>query len=249
MNSIFNFNRFINYLKRDISLSKGQYIYLFAILLGAYVIALVMYLLFNVSFVMLAKMVLIGSIVFGPSLLEKTITKYNGILEFTFPVSSLERFLTLFVKYVVLLPLAGLGSYYLLTFVIELLNTGRLDKFVEEMSMQWIGFKQVYVMFGFQSIFLLGYLSFERHPFLKTVLSCIVFTIAFAILSGIFIMPRLFQLMTNPGMIQEAFNVENMVNVTTFASAVKEVCKYFIMFLFPVGLWIVGFFKIREKEI
>jgi len=251
MNSIFNVNRFINYLQRDLLFSKSQYLYLFSILIGAYFLTLLIYTSLNVSLMILVKGILIASLILGPCVLEKTVTKYNGILEYTFPVSSFERFLTLLIKYVILLPVVGLGSYYLLTLAIGSLNIPSLDKFVDQMSIEWLDYQKIYVLLAFQSIFLLGYLSFERQPFLKTVLTCVVLLTVGAIVNSLLILPGMFNAISNPeaglqGLISD-LNIGNFE--TPLVEIMVHIQKYLFMFIFPWGLWIVSFFKVREKEI
>ncbi|MCC8155030.1 MAG: hypothetical protein LIP01_13050 [Tannerellaceae bacterium] len=173
-------------MKRNILISKTFYLYLFGTLLGAYFFGLLLYAIWGVSWVAPIYFFLIISILFGPSLLEKNITKYNGVMEFTFPVSTFERFLSLVLRYAVLYPIICFGTYYILNLIFGNLPFSSLNGFAENMSVtNLLDYKAIHTLIGGQSIFLLGYPYFNKNSFIKTCFACFVILVALSMFAGL----------------------------------------------------------------
>ncbi|MCD7932387.1 MAG: hypothetical protein LUH15_14095 [Tannerellaceae bacterium] len=247
MNTIFSFQRFENYIKRNLIFTKGQYLYLLAIVLGAYLFSLLFYLLTNWSLVPVLMTGTIITIIIGPCILEPKITKYNGVMEYTLPVSTTERFLAFWLKYILILPLLTYGIYYLLSVITNVLPFDSLAKFQASMNMfNYFNLKGLLAIWGFQSMYMVGYLTFQRQPFLKTVLSIFILNTVIMIIIMLLTYTTFSISQNNYALMDILMNKEMGENQL---SLIQRLPLFFVVFVFPVGFWIVTFLRIREKEI
>ncbi|MCD7977847.1 MAG: hypothetical protein LUG51_12100 [Tannerellaceae bacterium] len=243
MNEIFNINRFAAFLKQNMVFSKMTYAYMLAAVAGSFLVGICMYAYFGISIAQLIMGAITITILFGPLFFEKTITRYNGVFDFTFPVSTLEKILSLIVKYVILIPVLLMGSLFLIVSLGKVIPIEDLQDFAYSFSFNLRDNRELHMLLVTQAIFVVGYFSFKRHAFIKT---------------GLFLMALMFGLstlfMVIIYLIAKFTNIPDVINNLSFQhigadSLIFPILDYTVLFILPVGLWVVSYFKLREKEI
>ncbi|MDH6307710.1 hypothetical protein M2451_000159 [Dysgonomonas sp. PFB1-18] len=258
MNAIFNIDRFQKLEMRNIFLSRMQYIYITGSLAGLYLISMLMYILVDSSFhdfiYVVASIIIIG----GPCFFEKTIAKNTSIFDFTIPVSTFENFFSFWLKYVIIIPGLIVLTILILNLITGIIPVEALNKHAEFMSLSdnilrptsWLK------LFALQSMFMIGYFYFNKYAFVKTSLVLILISIVMMIIAVIigtfFFSGEEASFNANMGN-NQAFHIgysfgsskPSAITESPFISA----CNTIIDIIFPFGMWIVCYFKLKETEI
>jgi hypothetical protein len=243
MNAIFNINRFGYLLKRNAKASAKQIVYVAVTLIGLYAFAIVSYLSFNGIFDISLFAAFI--VIFTPCAFESSINKQKSIFDFILPVSTFERFFYLLLKYVIIMPLICLAI--VLIFQPILINIVVEDWALFKLQNIW-HYQHFFEIFGAQAIVFLCYLYFKKQALLKSIM---VIT-AIVLLSGLIADFSL--LLNNISTVNisytELFSPFNFVDKWTGATNIPIViCDIIFKIIFPFGLWILMFRKLKEIEI
>ncbi len=258
MNAIFNIDRFQKLEMRNLFLSRMQYIYITGSLAGLYLISMLMYVLVDSSFhdfiYVVAAMIIIGS----PCFFEKTIAKNVSIFDFTTPSSTFENFFSFWLKYVIIIPGLIALTILILNLITGIIPVEALNKHAEFMSLSDNALKPASLLklLAIQSMFMIGYFYFNKYAFVKTslvlILIGIVVMIIAVILGTIFFSGE--EASFNAGMgnnqafhIGYSFGSSNPSVVTE--NTLISVCNAIISIIFPFGMWVVCYFKLKETEI
>jgi len=250
MNAVFNINRFLNLEKRNLLTHKNQFIYASLIIIGFTLFTLLLFFIipslgqFVAWFIYPLCFILIAC---APCFFEKNIQKNNSIFDFILPGSTFEKFLIMLINYVIILPVLCFGIVFLLVSLIGIIPLDNIEYFHESLLFEnHIALWTIYKLIVFQSIFFTGYLFFKRFSFIKTLLILIAVAIFFLVVTSI----MGFTMFSN----MDTFNNASTMSIhNDELSLILEnklyIPKIILGIIFPVGLWIVGFFKLREKEI
>jgi len=257
MDAIFNINRFVNLEKRNILLSKMQYIYIIGALTGLYLLSMLLHILTESNFsefiFAIAYVVIIG----GPCFFEKSITKHRSVFDFILPVSVLERFLSVWLKYVIILPLCIFLVILALNLLTGLIPVESVQQHTADMALRKFDFAFVHKILAMQSIFMAGYFYFKKYAFAKTTL---ILLLVFVLLTFIgvlfgyfFLKGETMSFNANMGH-DESYNVGYDLGRSIKMTELKsggfiDAVNVIIGTIFPLGMWVVSYFKLRETEI
>lgn len=249
MNSIFNINRFIKYIKTFAATHAKQYMYALMIVGGYTLVGLLLHILVPMFFPAITFSIIYGVIplsvaviVLAPCFFEKTISKNNSIFDFILPVSFFEKFLTRLLNYVLVLPILLFGTIFILSQIAALLSADQAEAILAAFDLSSIiTFDSLMKIAIFQSFYWVGYFYFKRYSLIKTTMTIIATGIIFIIA------------VTTMGLIIFG-NLEDLNNISVISD--KEaitnaiaIPNYIISALFPLGTWLVCMLKIRETEI
>lgn len=253
MNSIFNINRFIKYLKTFAATYSNQYLYLLLIVGGYTLVGLLLYIIVPMIFPALSFPIIygtiplcVGLIVLAPCFFEKTISKNNSIFDFILPVSSFEKFLTRLLNYVIVVPVLLMGSVYILSEIGALLSADNAEAVRDALSLSNIlTYKNLMAMAIIQSFYWMGYHYFRRYTIIKSTITMFISILAVAALSMLVVFFVFGDFET-----YKTMNVSVNINLTTNdIEDMIAIPRYILSFLFPLGPWLVCMLKIRETEI
>ncbi|GAB6121207.1 hypothetical protein [Dysgonomonas termitidis] len=260
MNAIFNINRFWELEKRNFFLSRMQYIYIAGGLTGLYFLSMLLNVLTNNSNLIWLINFIAGTIIIaGPCFFEKSRGKHSSIFDFTLPSSTFEKFISLWTKYVIVLPLMIFILLLLLNIITGFIPVDGVQAHAKEMRLteNLYAFKTLSTVLFFQSIFMCGYYYFKRYAFAKT--SVVLLILFIVVVFGAILMVHLsmqhgnmtFNLDSDQ---QQSFRVgyeagHSMGFIAFTSDVIVKTCSIVINVVVPVGMWIVSFFKLRETEI
>ncbi|MBB4036109.1 nitrogen fixation-related uncharacterized protein [Dysgonomonas hofstadii] len=257
MDTVFNINRFVNLEKRNISLSKMQYIYIASSLAGLYILSMLLHILTGSNFAEFIYFIAYVVIVGGPCFFEKNISKHSSIFDFTLPTSTFEDFLSIWIKYVILIPVSIFLVILILNFVTGIVPIEALQEHAKDMSFADLTLKKIYKILAFQSIFMLGYFFFRRYAFAKTTLIMlmllVILTFFGVIIGYLFFKGQEFQFNGNMEH-NESFNMGYTLGRSMGVTEIKNdliisICGTIISIIMPIGAWVVSYMKLKETEI
>lgn len=259
MNAIFNINRFLNVEKRNLFLSYKHLMYIVLGLVSAHILSLLLYINSDESLYFLIHGAIVFFIVTAPCLIEKNSSKINGVFDFILPGSTFEKFFSIWIKYIVFIP----GLIYLTLFILHLIGglipIAEVQEHARGMTpIKSFSLANIYSMLGFQSVFIAGYFYFRRYAFAKTALILLIAFVVFMFIS--IIVGVLFfsgqdivydmDMQGNSESFHMGYKLGSSVNGTGLAdNIIIKTCDTIIGIVFPIGLWIVSYFKLRETEI
>lgn len=252
MNNIFEINRFANLEKQSFFLSKSQLLYIVCVLVSLYVLSSALYYYIDTSLIAIIFFVVKLIIVVSPSFLEKNVSKNNSVFDFILPVSTFERILSILVKYVIVIPIVCIGTLGVLNLLASVIPVDAINEHARFASLSnLLSFEQLYELIATQAVFILGNFYFQRHAFAKT---CLVLLIGFVLISIIgSIMATILAVHAdfNWGMNIDSELGAKYTSDTGIDDQLSsfKVVKIILGIIFPFGLWLVSYFKLRETEI
>lgn len=185
----------------------------------------------------------------APCLFENSLNKYNSIFDFTLPASTFEKFLHLYLKYVILIPVLCLGIIWILNFVISSLEISGLNEFTSVVSriISIKGELMVYILL--QPVFFTGYFLFRNRVLIKSIAT----SIFLSVFIGIILNEISNHLM--PG--SHGVKIDNILSfwpifnfpLSESSDMILRICNYSGPIIYVLGLWITSYFLLREKEI
>ena len=257
MNVVFNINRFINLEKRNIFLSKMQYIYIASSLAGLYILSMLLHILTGSNFAEFIYFIAYVVIVGGPCFFEKNINKHSSIFDFTLPTSTFEDFLSIWIKYVLLIPVSIFLVILILNLVTGIIPIEAIQEHARDMSFSNFSFNRIHKILAFQSVFMLGYFYFKRYAFAKTSLIILVLFVILVfigvILGYVFFSGE--ELHFNGNMEHDkSFSMGYTLGRTMGEAELRKdliinICDTVTSIIIPVGMWIVSYLKLKETEI
>lgn len=258
MNAIFNIERYLKLEKRNLFFSKMHYIYILGGLTGLYLLSMLMKIFADTSFSALIYLVVFVIIVAGPCFFEKTRSKQTSIFDFILPASTFEKFLSFWMKYVIIIPLSVILLFLILNTATGLIPLDAIKEHADSMSLNHIqgGKIAFFIIFGTQAIFMVGYFYFRKHAFAKTSVLLLLISIIILIVS-IFIGIYFFKGQSAAFSIgseasQNSLDLSHNIASKIIAFGQHSFIKILglsIKIIFLGGMWVVCFFKLRETEI
>ena len=185
----------------------------------------------------------------APCLFENSLNKYNSIFDFTLPASTFEKYLHLYLKYVILIPVLCLGIIWILNSVISSLKISGLNEFTSVVSriISIKGELMIYIML--QPVFFTGYFLFSNRVLIKSIVTSIFISIFVGIIMNEmsnYLMPE-----------AHGIKIDNILSFSPIfnfplsesSELMLRICNYGGPIIYLLGLWITSFFLLREKEI
>lgn len=262
MNAIFDINRFLKLEKRSLFFSKVQYLYILAGFIGMYLLSVLLKIWadFSLSAFIYAGLLIV--IMCGPCLFEKSRSKYTGVFDFILPASSFEKFLSIWLRYVIVIPVI----LYLLLSVLNL-ATGLIPiEVVQEhaasmnISLSPSLTRGLFFILSIQAAYLAGYFYFKRYAFAKTSILILFIGILFVVMTTIIGSYFLsgesitfnFGAGSDVNSVHANYDTGYIVG-SGLASIMEDSLLSFmdnvVSIVYIFGMWIVSFFKLRETEI
>lgn len=251
MNKTIDINRFFNYCKRNLYIARKQFAAIIGILAGLFFLAIALWPIqdggLGFLFWGLLSFSAILIIVLSPCILEDAKTKNKAVFSYILPVSNLERFLFLIIKYVIIIPIITISVTYLLKEALPFFVNNNIIALLAQKSLDFdpLEPKSVFNLLAVQSVFLLGSFYFNKYTLFKTagaIISAFIF---------IYFIGNLFSGVPESNI--DFIRFFNSANYTQLwlkeTPEIIKICSVIIMIIFPFGMWITTFFKIRETEI
>lgn len=253
MDTVFNMHRFANLIKREFVLYNKSYIFLICGVAAYYVIAMLMDSVYSSQMLQVMPVVYFVLIIYVAPFLDKSLEDSNAVFSFSLPASTFERFLILWTKCVIVMPLLVLITSSFLDFVSSFFLETK--PFLSEID----SLRSLHLLFAIQSLFFFGYVYFKKKAFVKTVMAIAIFFIVIVVVSKIIITqfhPEISHIRNSmdPLFVYDysgysIFADKSFTRVDTGTTILFDIAKYIIMTLFPLGMWVLSFFKLRETEI
>lgn len=188
--------------------------------------------------------------VLSPCLFERTMNKYNSVVDFILPVPTIERFVHLLLKYVLYIPIVCFTTLIVVNLILSLFGTPQLTQFAT-LNIESFTRKddQIWAFMIMQPLFFTGYFLFRDKVLLKSILLLTIF------LFGCFFITEISSELFMPNNKGELW-VRNLLTISVYNFSLSDskklvlnICTYIIPCLFVIGLWIASFLLLREKEI
>ncbi|MDR1707059.1 MAG: hypothetical protein LBR46_03560 [Prevotella sp.] len=252
MDAVFNIKRFGNLLKREFTYSWKIFLYIVTGLVAYFIVAKLLDSIWLFKLMNLLLVIGIAIIICGTSLINKNLNKNNFNAFFTVPASNFEKWLLLWVKSVLIMPILVIATITLLNLILPSFP-------LNEIFSNEIGLKGIYFTFFCQSLFFFGYIYFRKRSLVNTAIAVTVLFILIYFISKLIInqiYPEVTPIHDNLSII-EILNFDGFYNhtvarnhyVVTGTTTIYEICSWIIKLIFPFGLWALSYIRFREKEI
>lgn len=252
MNAVFDLNRFINLERRNLLNHKNHFCYASLAIIGYSIFTLLLFYITGMGLFMRSIYPLcVVFIAFLPGFFEKGIRKENSTFDMLLPASTFEKYLILIINYTIIIPLICFGVISVIGLITELFVGADKSSIIQEALSfsQNFTIKRYLETLGFQSIILVGYTYFKRFSVVKTTLIIVgivvTLQIVFLIATIIIIGSAESLAAINIKLSQQADNSF----ILELYNKIKIISEIVLTMIFPFGLWVVGFLKLREKEI
>ena len=118
----------------------------------------------------------------SPCLFENPLNKYNSIFDFTLPVSVFEKFMHLYLKYVILIPILCWGTIWVFNSIISVIGLTELNEFTSVISRIVFIKEEFMVYIMLQPIFFTGYFLFKNRVLIKSIMASILISLFIGII-------------------------------------------------------------------
>lgn len=247
MNAIFDIKRFGKYEFRNLFLNKQIYLSLVYAFGGVYILFFLIWLLIGFNPSSILETAISVCICFSIYFFEKKINKNKSVFDFTLPASTFEKFLHILIKHVLFIPFVIIGTLTILNFIAGLFFIDNSGGLIDSMALSaWMNWNDFFKLIQLQSIFIMGYYLFKNNSFLKTLLGMTLYLIVIVIFIGI-----IFKVTFDGISSITTFQNVNVIIDSNFvyANTNENYLKWIIIAIFPIGMWVVSYFKFREKEL
>lgn len=186
----------------------------------------------------------------APCLLETGITKHNSTLYLLLPVSAFEKYLHLWIKYLLILPLFCILLILFIKGVLTLTGISYLQHFSASINFDIIHKSQMLTYSLLQGIFFTGCFAYKQKMLIK---SFAVFCLFIMVCLGII---ALLASWVFPSENVHGYWMSNIAAypiynfpISSGAEAVIVFCNYATPVAFLIGSWISSYFLLKEKQL
>lgn len=183
----------------------------------------------------------------APCLLENNITKQNSVFDLLLPVSTFGKFMHIWLKYLLLLPIFSLILMLAIISLLTLIGTDYTIRFAHDIAQ--LSKAQLFTLILLHGCFFIGYFGFKRQSLLKSFclfVACTLFTYILAFASTSIL----------PDDRQGYAIISHMISYPIYnfplsptATSALIVCNYAAPVLFMIGIWISGYLLLKEKQL
>lgn len=184
----------------------------------------------------------------APCLLEASISKHNSTLYLLLPASALEKFIHLWLKYILILPLFCALIIVALKGVFMLSGIDYLQHFGNLIEPYVVNKGQLLTYSLLQGIFFIGCIAFKRQ---KMISSFIVVCLCLIIMLGLTALMTICAPADSHGYWMSniiAYPIYNFP-VSPTGEAIIAFCNYATPLLFIIGTWVSVYFLLKEKQL
>jgi len=259
MNAIFNIDRFWKLEKRNFFHSRMHFVYILGGIVGLYLLSMLMKVWISEGIPTLVYLAMYLVIVAGPCLFEKSVNKHRSIFDFILPTSTFEKFLSIWLKYVIIIPVFLLVIILLLNLVTGLIPVEGIKEHAKEMALSagLFRYKIIFLLLAVQATFLGGYFYFKKYAFAKTSLLILILFVLLMVV-GMIVGYYLFSTSemsfsftgdtSDKNATSFSYNIGLSIG-TIFNNPLIKTLDIICDIVFVSGMWVVSFFKLRETEI
>lgn len=183
----------------------------------------------------------------APCLLEANLTKRSSTLYLLLPASAFEKFLHIWIKYIVLLPLFCAFVITCLKGIFSLIDITYLQLFASDITTYGLHKDQILTFCILQAVFFTGYFYFKRQILLKSFAAVVfIFIVCLGIIAIIMSM--------SPSDTQGYWfnNItawpQTNVPLSPAGAAIINFCNYAAPICLVLGSWISSYFLLKEKQ-
>lgn len=250
MKDVFSFKRFIMLERYKLPETKIHSLFFIIIVTGIYFLLLFCEIQDRHSrYGSLVVSLTILMLAVSPCLFENPLNKYNSIFDFTLPASVFEKFMHLYLKYVILIPILCWGTIWVFNSIISVIGLTELNEFTSVISRIVFIKEEFMVYIMLQPVFFTGYFLFKNRVLIKSIMA--------SILISLFIGIIIIEIMNNLIPETHGIQINNILSFSpTFniplsgsAEIILKICNYAGPIIYFSGLWITSFFLFKEKEI
>ena len=184
----------------------------------------------------------------APCLLEPSMTKHNSTLYLLLPASAFEKFLHLWMKYILILPIFCIILILGMKGVLTLSGTGYLSHFGNHMELYIIQKDQILTYSLLQGTFFIGCIAFKQQKLINSFVVLCSCLIAFF---GIILSISLWEPADNSHgywIANISYPIYNFPMSST-GEAIIAFCNYATPPLFIIGTWVSVYFLLKEKQL
>lgn len=185
----------------------------------------------------------------APCLLETNLSKHTATLDMLLPASTFEKFMHIWIKYFLLLPIFCVLVLLCLKIIFLISSNFFLQFFAEYIFPCEIKKEQILTYCILQSVCFTGFFAFKRQLLLK---SFAVFVIIIAISIGIVLLAASLMPDTRP----EGYWLNNITAwpktnypLSATTQAIVTFCNYAAPICVVLGSWISSYFLLKEKQL
>lgn len=184
----------------------------------------------------------------APCLLETGIGKRSSLLYLLLPASAFEKFLHIWIKYLILLPLFCILLIAGLKGIFSLIDIPYLQHFAGDILPHPIRKDQILTFCIIQSVFFMGYFFFRRQIILKSFATAIL---VIGICLGIITCIMYFLPDNTQGYWFNSIATwpETNVPLSSAGRIIIDICNYAAPACLLLGSWISSYFLLKEKQI
>ncbi|MCD8094033.1 MAG: hypothetical protein LUF01_14895 [Bacteroides sp.] len=187
----------------------------------------------------------------APCILEKNITKDSSTTYLLLPASTFEKFLHLWIKYYVLLPVLSILLLSVLKGIFALTGIEFLQHFGNAIMLHEVHKDQIMFLCLLQGIFFASCIAFKQKKLLKAFGAfCLSILLCFGIVG-------LLSLIIYHGVNDsQRYWMNSIISFPTYnfpvssaAEAIVNFCNYAAPAAFIIGIWISSYFLLKEKQL
>lgn len=242
MDTVFNIKRFGSFAKRELTYSWKTYVYVILGVIAYYILAQLMDSIWQMNLTILLPALAVILITCAIPLMDKNMNKANFIPFFTTPISTFERWLLLWLKAVIIMPILVIATIFLLHQIspmtwLELATTNTNN--TKEI---WAN---IHGVLAWQSIFFFGYIYFRKRALIKIIIAITVFIVLVNLLSNVInsqFYPEIAEM-------KKSIDITHIFHFYMKTTIIYDICQWTIKLIFPFGLWIASYFRLRETDI
>ena len=179
---------------------------------------------------------------------EPSMTKHNSTLYLLLPASAFEKFLHLWMKYILILPIFCIILILGMKGVLTLSGTGYLSHFGNHMELYIIQKDQILTYSLLQGTFFIGCIAFKQQKLINSFVVLCSCLIAFF---GIILSISLWEPADNSHgywIANISYPIYNFPMSST-GEAIIAFCNYATPPLFIIGTWVSVYFLLKEKQL
>lgn len=250
MDAIFNIKRFGNLLAREFAYTWKTFLYIVMGLIVYFIAGKLLDSMWQFQLMSLLPIIAIALIICGAPFINKNLNKANFVPFLTTPASNFEKWLLIWAKSVLIMPILIIGTILLLN---QISSIQTVDRIFDTKHI----FNKIHFLLAFQSVFFLGYIYFKERVLVKAAIALTVLFMLAYLISKLIIgqfYPEIlevkktmdiFYILNFDGFYQRATGSYIEMGTTV----IYDVCSWIIKLIFPLGLWFLSYLKLREREI
>ncbi|GAB6007973.1 hypothetical protein [Dysgonomonas reticulitermitis] len=250
MDAIFNIKCFGNLLRREFTYTWKTFLYIVTGLVVYFIVAKLLDSTWEFKFTNFLPIFGLGLIVCGVPFINKNLNKANSVSFLSTPASNFEKWLLMWCKSVVITPILVIGTILLLD---QISPIQTLDEII---STDYIP-ERIHFIYAFQSVFFFGYIYFKERSLVKSgiiipvlfmlayILSKVIISQFYPEIIGVVDSLNIFEILNFNGFYQQT--TDSFIETGT--TVAYYICLWIIKLIFPLGLWVLSYIKLREREI